>query len=101
MLEDQTREENKAYDIGYEGGQAAGTWLVTEDNASTVLQALADCELDFPTPLNGEWAGESIPELTAEYGINLADEWIADSFECGYIDGYCEQVEREARAYVK
>ncbi len=100
MSTQETREERRAYDIGHEGGLAAGTWLVTEENASGVLAALADCELEFPTPLSGEYASESIPELSALYGVDLSDDWIADSFECGYIDGYLETVERDARTYV-
>ena len=35
-------------------------------------------------PLSGEWAGESIPELSSTYNVDLADSWLADQFEDGY-----------------
>jgi len=93
--------ETKAYDEGREAGLAAGSWLVTEDNARAVLDALLECDLDMPSPLSGEWAGESIPELSADYGVDLSDPWIADAFECGYFDGFAEVVENDARAYLE
>ncbi len=90
----------RAYDAGHERGVAAGFWVVSEDNASEVLALLADCELDIPHLLSGAWLGESIPELSRDYDLDLADEWIADSFESGYYDGYCERVEKDALAYL-
>lgn len=36
--------------------------------------------------LSGEWAGESIPELSSYYGIDLEDEGVAAAFELGYAD---------------
>jgi len=38
-------------------------------------------------PLSGEWAGESIPELSHVYGYDLGDSDIADSFEAGFYAG--------------
>ncbi len=38
-------------------------------------------------PLSGEWAGESIPELSHTYGYDLGDSDIADSFEAGFYAG--------------
>lgn len=35
-------------------------------------------------PLSGEWAGESMTELSLEYGIDLHDPDIADLFEQGF-----------------
>lgn len=35
-------------------------------------------------PLSGEWAGESIPELSALYGVDLANSELADCFEEGF-----------------
>lgn len=90
-----------AYSTGRKCGSAAGGWIVTEANATDILRALADCELDIPSPLSGEWAGESIPELSRDYGLDLADEWVADTFESGYYDGYCERVELDALAYTR
>lgn len=53
-----------------------------------------------PTPLSGEWAGESIPEILgdliakAEKLIGEYDEgvWqdICDNYETGYFDGNCD-----------
>jgi hypothetical protein len=37
-------------------------------------------------PLSGEWAGESIPELSATYGIDLWDEDNQDEFEVGFFE---------------
>ena len=36
------------------------------------------------SPLSGEWAGESILELSREYGIDLSDGDNADDFEDGF-----------------
>lgn len=94
-------ENREAHAIGVERGRAAGSWLVDDGNARAVLEAIVDCDLDIPNPLSGEWAGESIPELSRALGLNLSDEWIADSFESGFYDGYVEQAELDARAYVK
>ena len=35
-------------------------------------------------PLSGEWSGESIPELSDRFGIDLWDADIADAFEEGF-----------------
>ncbi len=35
-------------------------------------------------PLSGAWAGESIPELSARYGLDLWDDIVADCFEDGF-----------------
>ena len=35
-------------------------------------------------PLSGEWAGESMGELSTQYGIDLSDDEIGDCF----IDGF-------------
>ncbi len=36
------------------------------------------------SPLSGEWAGESIPEISAQYDIDLFDQDLADAFEEGF-----------------
>lgn len=36
------------------------------------------------SPLSGEWAGESMPEIGERYGIDLDDPFVADDFEEGY-----------------
>jgi hypothetical protein len=35
-------------------------------------------------PLSGEWAGESIPEIASEFGIDLDDDQTASDFEAGF-----------------
>lgn len=53
-----------------------------------------------PTPLSGEWAGESIPEilgdlisdaekLIGEYDSKVWQD-ICDNYETGYFDGNCD-----------
>ncbi len=37
-------------------------------------------------PLSGEWAGESIPEISERYGLDLFDSELADKFEEGFHD---------------
>ena len=39
---------------------------------------------DRDAPLSGLWAGESIPELSTVYGINLHDDDNATDFEDGF-----------------
>jgi hypothetical protein len=53
-----------------------------------------------PTPLSGEWAGESIPEILGDLIANaekLIGEYdsgvwqdICDNYETGYFDGNCD-----------
>lgn len=35
-------------------------------------------------PLSGEWAGESIPELSERYDLDLFDDELALQFEAGF-----------------
>jgi hypothetical protein len=53
-----------------------------------------------PTPLSGEWAGESIPEILGDLisdaekliGEYDSEVWqdICDNYETGYFDGNCD-----------
>jgi hypothetical protein len=53
-----------------------------------------------PTPLSGEWAGESIPEILGDLIANAEEligeydsgVWqdICDNYETGYFDGNCD-----------
>ncbi len=91
---------------GTERGKAAGAWVLDGNSpvetARLILQGIEDADPEImdmqPAPLSGEWAGESIPELSAEYGIDLEDPEIADAFETGYSEGYWAEVESSARA---
>ncbi len=38
------------------------------------------------SPLSGEWAGESIPEIGERYDLDLFDSELADKFEEGFYD---------------
>lgn len=40
------------------------------------------------SPLSGEWAGESMTELSDDYGIDLFDTDVADLFEHGFEEAY-------------
>lgn len=91
---------------GHERGKAAGSWVLdgnsTTDAAYRILEGLEDGDPEIfdmmPSPLSGEWAGESIPELSAEYGIDLEDDTLASAFEAGFADGWSAEVTRSARA---
>lgn len=44
--------------------------------------------VEIPSPLSGEWAGESIPEL---FGLAVGEEYdesVADDYEQQYSDGF-------------
>ena len=45
---------------------------------------------DRESPLSGEWAGESMGELSTQYGIDLSDPEVADCFEDGFNSAYME-----------
>lgn len=96
----------KAYRAGRERGKNAGSWVI-DGNTSTeaakrILQGIEDGDPEVmdmqPMPLSGEWAGESISELSDEYGINLSDDDKATDFEDGFSDGFWREVERSAKA---
>lgn len=43
---------------------------------------------EIPSPLSGEWAGESIPEL---FGLAIGEDYeesVADDYEQQYTDGF-------------
>jgi hypothetical protein len=96
----------RAREAGRERGQAAGSWVfdgdTTQDTIRRILQGWDNGDpeiLDMqPAPLSGEWAGESIPELSAEYELNLEDDDIATAFEDGFADGYWDEVQRSGKA---
>ena len=100
--------KTKAYKAGYERGSDAGSWAI-DGNTSTeaacrILKGITEGDPEImdmmPSPLNGEWAGESISELSDQYGIDLSDDDKACDFEAGYSDGYWSEVERSATAAI-
>lgn len=63
----------EAYSRGFHDGSEA------RDSGETV---------QIPSPLSGEWAGESIPEL---FGLAIGEQYddsIADDYEQQYSDGF-------------
>lgn len=96
-------EPSAAYVIGQERGTAAATWveIADADDARRLLEGTESTELIMelcPSPLSGEWAGESITELSDETGLNLEDEETASDFEQGFADGFFAELERRATA---
>jgi len=94
---------------GAEAGKNAGSWVIdgttTEETARRILRGLDDGDpeiLDMqPAPLSGEYAGESIPELSEQYGIPLDDDEVATVFETAFSEAYWAEVERAARYQVE
>ena len=49
--------------------------------------------VEIPSPLSGEWAGESIPEL---FGLAVGEQYddsVADDYEQQYTDGFVAGLE--------
>jgi hypothetical protein len=98
--------KSNAYKAGCEHGQAAGSWVFdgnsTQEAICRVLKGFDDGDPEImdmqPSPLSGEWAGESIPELSERYGVDLGDDEKADQFEQGFGDGYWDEVQRSGKA---
>lgn len=86
-------------------GKAAGSWAIdgnTSDEAkAAIVKGYDDGDpavMDMcPSPLSGEWAEESIPELSYRYEIDLCDEDKAADFEEGFRDGFWGEVLRTAK----
>lgn len=93
-----------AYEIGFDAGKARGSWVIDGNTdsgtARAILRGIEDGDPEVmdmqPAPLSGEWAGESIPELSDLFGIDLGDDDNATDFETGYGEGYWAEVERSA-----
>lgn len=98
--------QKKAYKCGYERGSNAGSWAIdgntSREAAIRIVDGIQTGDPEvmdmMPSPLSGEWAGESISELSDQYGIDLSDDDKALDFEQGFSDGYWNAVERSARA---
>jgi hypothetical protein len=95
---------NEHYEAGRERGVAAGSWIVdgntSAEQAAAILRGIADGDpqiMDLqPSPLSGEWAGESIPELIYRYDELSDDErdTACDAYEQGFSDGFWAEVKR-------
>jgi hypothetical protein len=89
---------------GRQAGYNAATWILdgnsTTDQARSILDAIESCDFDFPSPLSGEWAGESISELLGDLDDlddNEQDE-LATAYEQAYLSAYETEAVRSARA---
>ena len=65
-----------------------GAYVSTRAGVSAYMAGVQHAENHAPhfreSPLSGEWAGESMPEIAATYGLPTdSDEW-ADDFQDGY-----------------
>jgi hypothetical protein len=95
--------ERAAYTEGKGAGSNAAEWveLDSPDGARRILQGFTDGDPEImdiqPYPLSGEWAGESIPELSDLYGLDLSDETIAHAFERGFDVGYWDRLTERCR----
>lgn len=96
------RELDEATRQGYASGRDAGNWVIDGNTsaarAAEILVGYDDGDPEVmdlePSPLSGEWA---IPELSAEFDIDLEDDDIATNFETGFSQGFWDEVCRSAR----
>lgn len=83
--------------LGTERGHAAGTWVVdgntSADEARALLESFEECTYEYPSPLSGEWAGESLPELVAESGLDWDALHTDDAADRNDLDAWCDAYE--------
>ena len=98
--------KSEAYKAGYEKGQAAASGMfdsqAIQETIRKVFKGFEDGDPEImemqPSPLSGEWAGESIPDLSERYGVDLGDDEKADQFEQGFAEGYWDEVQKSGKA---
>ena len=103
-----SQRQRKAYRAGRDHGRARGSWVIdgntTDAYKAHIIRGYDEGDpevLDLcPSPLSGEWAGESISELSAEFGVDLHDDDRASDFEDGFADGFWEEVLSSARGTI-
>lgn len=80
-------------------GRAAGSWAAPGDpiSAQTILTGYDDGDPEImdmqPSPLSGEWAGESLSELD----LDNAPEELLNRIEEAFGEGFWDEVIRSAR----
>lgn len=88
------------YDAGHAAGTSRAGWVDIADErvARNIIEGIDNGDpevldaLEPPSPLSGEYAGESMPELLgADY-----EDADADDYERGYSEGYWHELERRA-----
>ena len=97
--------ETDAYRAGESRGHDLGSWIIDGNTTVATAEHIVDGiengnpeVMDMqPAPLSGEWAGESITELSDLYDIDLEDDETATEFEEGFSDGFWQEVESAAR----
>lgn len=90
------------FEQGKEAGRAAGSWVIDGNTKTETVQRIlkgieeGDPEvMDLqPSPLSGEWAGESITEIL---GAEATTEDM-DAYEEGFSEAFWMEVEQSARA---
>ena len=96
---------------GREAGKDAGSWVIdgntSAETARAILKGIEDGDPDVmdiqPSPLSGEWAGESVYELIPELremeerGEHDAIDEACTAYEQGFGEGFWAEVERAAR----
>lgn len=92
-------ESRDFYAEGQEHGHAAATWVMIdgEESAQFIIDGYEDCDPEVmdmqPSPLSGEWAGESL----AEFGLADATEEDLEAYEFGFSDGFWGELIRRAQ----
>lgn len=95
----------------YEAGKARGSWVfdgnTSDETYRRVLAGYRDGDPEImdiePSPLSGELAGESIPELIDGYN-EMGDEAQAsacDEYELAFSQGFWDEVVRTAEAQLE
>lgn len=103
-------EHSEHYTQGFETGRGAGSWIIdgntTPETAARILRGHEDGDPEImdmqPAPLNGEWGGESMPELIDDY-FDMTDEdaeAACDEYEAGFADGFWHSVLTSAKVLV-
>lgn len=116
-----TQEEilDDARERGAKAGHAAATWALDGNTSDATYRALvAGWEDGDPavlnqydwSPLSGQWAGESIPELLGDLLSELGDgredadldnvEQVQDAYESAALDAYWDELTRVARFHI-
>src|SRR5580765_6801139 len=95
-------------DRGREAGKAAGSWVIDGNTSSETVQAIlkgiedgdpAIMDME-PSPLSGEWAGESVYELIPEIremeerDAHAEIDEACSAYELGFSEGFWFEVER-------
>jgi hypothetical protein len=105
------RKMDRARELGYEHGEAAGSWVfdgnTSPETIRYVLKGLEDGDPavydSLPSsPLSGEWADSfSLNDLADELDVSDSDEGFDDlctEYEDGFTDGMESEVVRSGKA---